>query len=190
LEGRGGVSGPLDVLRPYFPTPFVAIVALLIVLIVLTPNLLSTAAPSAGTLPTEAELIVDRVPSENATHFYVRGLGEVRYDSIVVSLSKNLPWPAPASVANVSFGVPATTDNVLIALVSTMANPVAVNVTATYVDSAGTMVTFVGVFAFDVSGGVLYETPYFPAGTAGSSTPLDDLPLSFLLETVPAGGSP
>jgi len=105
-------------------------------------------------------------------------------------MSTHLAWPAPTAVANVSFGAPTTTHNVLVVLVSTMANPVAVNVTATYVDSAGAQVTFVGVFAFDVAGGVLYETPYFPSGTASTSTPLDDLPLSFLLETVPAGGSP
>lgn len=184
------MTGLLDSLRPYFPTPFVAIVALLLVLIVLTPNLLSTAAPSAGSLVTEAELVVDRVVGGNTTHFYVRGLGEVRYASIVVSLSRNLAWPAPGSVANVSFGATTTTDNVLLALVSTMANPVAVNVTATYIDSGGAKVAFVGVFAFDVAAGVLYETAYFPAGTSGTSTPLDDLPLSFLLETVPAGGSP
>lgn len=184
------MTGRLDALRPYFPTPFVAIVALLLVLIFLTPNLLSSAAPSAGSLPTEAELVVDRVVGGNATHFYVRGLGEVRYDSIVVSLSTNLSWPAPGAVRNVSFGAPATTTNVLVALVSSSANPVAVNVTATYVDSAGAKVEFVGVYAFDVAGGVLYETPYFPAGATGSSTPVDDLPISFLLETVPAGGSP
>jgi hypothetical protein len=182
--------GALDSVRQYFPTPFVAIVALLVVLIVLTPNLLSTAAPSAGSLPTEAELIVDRVADANTTHFYVRGLGEVRYDTILVALATNLAWPAPPSVSDLAFASPVNTSNVLVSIVSSDANPVAVNVTATYVDAAGTKVAFVGVFAFDVAGGVLYETTYIPSGSGGTSTSLDDLPLSFLLETVPAGGSP
>ncbi|MCI4325752.1 MAG: hypothetical protein L3K00_07755 [Thermoplasmata archaeon] len=183
------MTGLLDALRPYFPTPFVAIVALLVVLIVLTPNLLSSAAPSAGSLPTEAELEVDRVVGGNATHFYVRGLGDVRYTSIAVSLAANFSWPAPPSMGNLSFGRPVTETNVLVTLVTTGANPVAVNVTAVYVDAAGTQVSFVGVFAFDLAAGILYETPYIPAGSGSSATPVDDLPLSFLLETVPAGGS-
>jgi hypothetical protein len=184
------VTGPLDALRPYFPTPFVAIVALLLVLIVLTPNLLSSAAPSAGSLPTEAELVVDRVAGGNATHFYVRGIGNVRYSSIVVSLAANFSWSSPPSLANLSFRNAVNETDVLVTLVTTGANPVAVNVTAVYVDTAGTQVSFVGVFAFDVSAGVLYETQYVPAGFGGSSTPVTELPLSFLLETVPAGGSP
>jgi hypothetical protein len=184
------VTGPLDALRPYFPTPFVAIVALLVVLIVLTPNLLSSAAPSAGSLATEAELVVDRVVGANATHFYVHGIADVRYSSIVVSLAANFSWSAPPSLPNLSFRTAVNETDVLVTLVTSSANPVAVNVTAVYVDAAGSMVSFVGVFAFDVAAGVLYETQYVPLGSGSSSTPVSDLPLSFLLETVPAGGSP
>jgi hypothetical protein len=184
------VTGRFDALRGFFPTPFVAIVALLLVLIVLTPNLLSTATPSAGSLPTEAELVVDRVASDNVTHFYVRGLGGLRYDSIVVSLATNVSWPPKNPLANVTFGAPAVWKDVLDSIVTTAANPVVVKVTATYVDTSGARVAFVGVFAFDVSGGTLYEFDYVPAGSAITSTPLSTLPLTLLLETVPPGGTP
>jgi hypothetical protein len=184
------VTGRFEAIRGFFPTPFVAIVALLLVLIVLTPNLLSTTTPSAGSLPTEAELIVDRVASENVTHFYVRGLGGLRYDSIVVSLATNVLWPPKSPLSNVTFGAPAVWRDVLDSIVTTPANPVVVNVTATYVDAAGARVAFVGVFAFDVSGGMLYESDYIPAGSTITSTPVSALPLTLLLETVGPGGTP
>jgi hypothetical protein len=184
------VTGRLDGLRQFFPTPFVAIVALLLVLIVLTPNLLSTATPAAGSLPTEAELVVDRIATDNVTHFYVRGIGGLRYASIAVSLATNVSWPPKAALANVTFGAPAVWKDVLDSIVTTPANPVVVNVTATYVDAAGTRVDFVGVFAFDLSGGVLYESDYIPSGTTITSTPIDALPLTLLLETVGPGGTP
>jgi hypothetical protein len=184
------VTGRWDAVRGFFPTPFVAIVALLLVLILLTPNLLSTATPSAGSLPTEAELVVDRVASENVTHFYVRGLGGVRYDTISVSLAAPVAWPPHQTLRNLTFGTPQVWKDVLVSIVATSANPVVVNVTATFVDSAGAQVSFVGVFAFHLAGGVLAQIDYLPQGSGIISTPLHDLPLSLLLETVPPGGSP
>jgi hypothetical protein len=179
-----------DGLRGFFPTPFVAIVALLLVLILLTPNLISTSTPSAGSLPTEAELVVDRVASDNVTHFYVRGLGGLRYDSIAVSLATNVSWPPHQTLGNLTFGPRALWKDVLVTIVTTAANPVIVNVTATYVDAAGARVEFVGVFGFNVLAGSLYQVDYVPAAAGITSTPLDDLPLALLLETVPPGGTP
>jgi hypothetical protein len=179
-----------DALRSFFPTPFVAIAVLLVVLILLTPNLLSTTTPSAGSLPTEAELVVDRAAGDNVTHFYVRGIGGLRYDSISVSLATNVSWPPHQVLGNMTFQAPSVWKNVLDSIVTTSTNPVVVNVTATYVDAAGTGVEFVGVFAFNLSGGVLSQISYVPASSGITTTPLDDLPLVLLLETVPPGGSP
>ncbi len=74
-----------------------AIVALLVLLILLTPNLLPTSTPSAGSLATQAELIVDRADTSNITHFYVQGIGDVRYVTITAQIATNVSWPAPPS---------------------------------------------------------------------------------------------
>ncbi|MCI4370178.1 MAG: hypothetical protein L3J81_02465 [Thermoplasmata archaeon] len=183
------MSDRSEALRQWFPTPFVAIVVLLLVLIVLTPNLLSTAAPSAGSLPTEAELIVDRAPSDTQTHLYVRGLGLVRYTSVEMAVAGNFSWNSLPPLANLSFGPPTTWNETLLTSTTTAANPFAVNVTAVYVDASGARVDFVGTFAFDLSGGVLAEVVYVPASPGITTTPVDALPLGILLETVPAGST-
>jgi hypothetical protein len=170
--------------------PFVAIVVLLLVLIGLTPNLLSTGAPSAGSLPTEAELVIDRAPSDNFTHLYVHGIGEVRYTSIAISLDTDLTWPPTGPMSNLSFAAPTTWKNSLVATLSTAHDPFAVNITAVFVDSAGTTVDFVGVIAFDVSSGTVSQISYVPSSNSITTTPVDQLPLSILLETVAPGSTP
>jgi hypothetical protein len=181
------VSDRGDKLRAWFPTPFVAIVVLLLVLIVLTPNLLSTAAPSAGSLPTEAELIVDRALGDNVTHLYVRGLGLPRYASIEVAIAPQFSWADPPPLANISFGAPTWWNDSLASALATPANPFAVNVTAVYIDAAGVRVDFVGTFAFDIAGGVLSEIAYFPPSAGITTTPVAQLPLPILLTTVSGG---
>ena len=82
----------------WFPPPLVGVSLLLVVLIVLTPNLLSTGAPAAGTYPTQAELVVDRGPTEpNVTHLYVKSVGNVRYVNLTMALATNLTWPILSS---------------------------------------------------------------------------------------------
>jgi hypothetical protein len=183
------VSERTDALREWFPTPFVAIVVLLLVLIFLTPNLISSASPSAGSLPTEAELVIDRASSDNVTHLYVHGLGEVRYDSIALSVDPTVLWPPPAAPSNLSFGPMTVWRNTLVATVDVAADPFAVNVSAVYVDASGATVDFVGTFAFEVSGGSLLEVAYVPAIGGVTTTPVSGLPLSVLLQTVTGGGS-
>jgi len=184
------VSERTEALRAWFPVPYVAIVVLLLVLIVLTPNLLSTAAPSAGSLPTEAELIIDRAPSDNATHLYVHGIGEVRYTSISMSVATGLTWPPPTSARNLSFGLPSVWRNALESSLATGSDPFAVNITAVYVDTAGTTVDFVGIYAFDVARETVSEVGYLPPAPGVTTTPVDQLPFSILLETVAPGASP
>ncbi|MCI4327372.1 MAG: hypothetical protein L3K16_07045 [Thermoplasmata archaeon] len=183
------MSDRSETLRRWFPTPFVAIVVLLVVLIVLTPNLLSSASPSAGSLPTEAELIVDHASGDTVTHLYVRGIGLVRYTSIAVVVVGNFSWTSPPSSSNLSFGKPTKWTDVLAASTATASNPFAVNVTAVYVDASGTTVDFVGTFAFDLAGGVLSEIVYVPSTGGVTTTPENQLPLAIVLETVAPGGS-
>ncbi len=176
-----------------FPLPLVAVVALLVLLILLTPNLLPTSTPSAGSLATQAELIIDRSSTSNITHFYVQGLGEVRYQMITAQLSEGAPWPAPPSYHNLTWANATNWTGVLEASFGSTADPVAVNVTATYMDPSGAVVEYYGLFEFDVASGALALTPIAP-GLSGfsniSPTPLTSLPLSLLLTATSAGGAP
>ncbi len=176
-----------------FPLPLVAIVALLVVLILLTPNLLPTSTPSAGSLATQAELIVDRVSTSNITHFYVQGIGDVRYQMITAQLATNVSWPPPASYGNLTWGNVSNWTGVLEASFASTADPVAVNVTATYVDPTGASVEYYGLFAFQVTGGYLSLVPIGP-GLGGYSniapTPIASLPIDLLLTATSAGSAP
>jgi hypothetical protein len=171
----------------------VAIVALLLLLIFLTPNLLPTSSPSAGSLATQAELIVDHAPTSNLTHFYVEGLGEVRYTMITAQLCENLSWPAPPSYTNLTWENLTVWSGVLEASFVSPADPVAVNVTATYVDSSGASVEYYGLFAFEVANGDLSMVP-IATGLSGYSNiapiPLSSLPFSILLSATGSGGAP
>jgi hypothetical protein len=174
----------------FFPLPFVGVSVLLVLLILLTPNLLLGGRPAAGSLATQAELTIDLPPGDNVTHFYVNGLSSVRYAMIAASICTNLTWPAPASLgglewANATWGV-----DVLAAQFSAAANPVAVNVTAIYVDAAGASVAFWAVFEFYVTDGTLYGAPLAPGQSTFDPTPVDSLPVTVLLASGAPGAVP
>lgn len=170
-----------------FPWPFVGVVVLLVVLIFLTPNLVTSPAPAAGSLVTQAELLVDRTPTGNATHFYVEGLGNVRYAEIRWAVATNVSWPPPISVRNVTWTSEANVTESLIATFESGANPVAVNVSATYVDYAGNAVRYVGAFAFYLADGLLSTAPLLGGLSGEGPTALSALPLVLLLATASPG---
>ncbi|HEV2428397.1 MAG TPA: hypothetical protein VGV64_00920, partial [Thermoplasmata archaeon] len=172
-----------------FPLPLVAIVALLLVLIVLTPNLASTGQPTAGSLETEAELVFDHPPTANVTHFYIHGIGTVRYSMISYAIAPDAPWPAPPT-PSFHFGPASVLNATLEAAGASAANPIAINVSATYVDASGSSARFWGIFEFNLTAAGLYAISYLPTPGGVSFTPLDALPLTFLLEIVPASGGP
>ena len=178
-----------DRLRELFPLPFVAVVALLLVLIVLTPNLLSLGHPAAGSLETEAELLVDRVPNENVTHLYVQGLGTVRYASITLAFARPSAGSPPSAPAFRFGNQSVWNDSVLVGM-TTSWNPVAVNVSATYIDANGAVAYFVGVFEFNATSSDLVSESYFPSPPTSSTTPIGALPIAFLLDSVPPGSFP
>ena len=174
----------------FFPLPFVGVAVLLVLLILLTPNLLLGGGPAAGSLATQAQLTVDRPPSGNVTHFYINGLGTVRYEEIRAMISTNVTWPAPSSLANLSWENATWGHEVLAAQFTTWANPVVVNVTAIYVDAAGTAVEFYGLFEFFVSSETLEAQALAPGLSSVPSTPLSSLPITIPLPFTTPGTAP
>jgi hypothetical protein len=193
------MSAPLDptpspgrwsAYAPYFPLPLVAGAALLAFLILLTPNLLSTGSPSAGSIQSQAELLVDRAPNGgNETHLYLRGLGIVRYQELVLQWA---PFPAGAPPSNpsaVTWSNRSNSSGALEVEGATDADAFLVNATATFVDATGAGVVYAATFAFAWSGGDLVTTPYGAAAGA-SPTPPSQLPLVLLLVQGPYPGGP
>lgn len=171
----------------YFPLPLVSVAVLLVILIFITPNFTSP----AGTLATQAQLIVDRVAGTNQTNFYVRGIGTARYAEASLALATNAVWPAvlppspPLDFSNVT-----SANNTLGFGISTDANPVAVNVTAVYRDTTGACVAYTGTFVFEfvIATQTLDYVDIAPSSSgAVQSASLSSLPLPLLLNSAPLG---
>ncbi len=187
----GGAASRKDRIGRLLPAPLAAIVILLVALILLTPVLLSSGQPAPGIL-TQADLIVDRVPGSNVTHFYVRGVGTtIRYSELTIEWAANFSWSTvfPSSPLNWSLG--ANASEVLTLLFGTTANPVALNVSALY-QVPGSTTLYIGELAFDVSGGGnsatdLLSTVTSTPGLAGPApVALSSLPLTIPLVNVGA----
>jgi hypothetical protein len=167
-------------LSDLLPVPFLAVVVLLVILIFLTPNLVSSGSPPAGSLATQAELVVDHVTDSNVTHLYVKSLGTVRFASIEVELAKNVSWPV-RSAHPIVFGNGTVWKNSLSAAIDTSTDPFAVNVSAVYVDASGVGIEYVGMYAFQVSGQSLLTTGLSAGEAQIPATPFSSLPLFILL---------
>jgi hypothetical protein len=175
----------------FFPIPLVGTVVLLLALIVLTPSLIAAGGPPpAGSLETEAELIVDRVAGNATTHFYIHGLGLVRYQSITVALGTNTTWPPPSSPSAIRWNPASWWNDSLAVVTSSPIDPVAINITALYVDSMGARIWFLGVFVFHVSGDTVYVAALLSGATSIPPTPLASLPLPIILLASSTGNPP
>jgi hypothetical protein len=184
-----GVPGARRSLAPYFPLPLVGAAVLLAVLILLTPNLLSTSSPSAGSLASQAELLVDRGPSAGTTtDLYLRGIGLARYASLELEWAPLNGSTAPATLAGVRWIGEVATNGSLGISSATPDVDFAVNASAVYVDSSGAGVSYAALFAFSWSGTVLVTTAY-GAATGPGTTPQSQMPLVLLLVQGPYGGS-
>ncbi len=181
----------------YAPMPFVGAAALLLVLILLTPVLISNGQPAPGVL-TQAELIVDRVAGSNVTHFYIRAPSlTIRYSGMWVGVASNFSWDGSGGVnwTALTWSTWYNETDVLSIAFATTANPVAVNITA-YYTSPSAQATYVGVLAFAIgsaaSGPVLYGATSTSGVTVPSSLPVDNssLPLPILLTVGSSGGLP
>ncbi len=140
-------KSPADPLGRYAPAPFVAASAVLVLLIVFTPVLLST-GPSP--LLTQGELTIDRVAGQNWTKFWVMPLDPhaVLYRSITLAVGTGFSWNGTCPTSPLSWSTTSDTQTHALS-VNTTADPVVVNATAVYAMGAGRTV-YAGEYAFDV----------------------------------------
>lgn len=175
------------------PAPYAGAVLLLVVLILLTPVLVSNGPAVAGSLLTQAELIVDRVPGGNTTHFYVRGVGTtVRYTQLSIRIATGFNWTGSFPTDRLVWSNGTNGSELLSLTWSSDANPVALNVTALY-NAAGASAYYVGVIAFyfatiaGASGQTLFAASSTPGLTVNGPTAVMNLPVTLLLVNVGSG---
>ena len=173
MEGPEPVTGapPLGPERyTRFPIPLVGTAALLALLIVLTPVLI-TSGGAGGTLLTQAELIVDHAPGSPNTTFMVRAAGTVRYAEI--SFGLNSSYDPSASPTSITWSWTNSSDSLGV-VVSTANVSVAVNVTVYYQPRSGPMVLYYGVVGVQFSGSTLRLS----AISSGITTPSSPIPIT------------
>ena len=201
MTSPGPAGGPADDggrrrLHEYFPWPLVGVAVLLVILILVTPVLLSTGAPpAAGTIFTQARLLVDRVPGENVTTLYVEAEEPtVRYASVVITWADGFNWTGSGAPgwATLRWSVVLNQSQVLAVVLPVTSNPVAINVTALY--NANGVAYYVGVFAFYVTNATAAtpDTVFAVTTTSGvtvpASIPVATLPVIVPLADVGSGG--
>jgi hypothetical protein len=208
MEGRGGVTPPIvadHALLAHAPPrppsgplqwPFVGLAVVLVLFIAATPWLLGLGTNAASSPGTQAIVTVDRTgglgsPGPNATHIYIWGVStNTQYAWINASVSTRpvyLPLapgvPIPWQSTNVS-------DTLVLGLKSTV-NPLLLNVSAEYVDSAGTTVLYYGVYWLNVTTNAITVQSLTPNLTVGGATLPIGTPSSLPLLSRPLpGGSP
>ena len=179
----------------YAPWPFVGVAVLLVILILVTPILLSTGTHPAPGVLTEAILVVDRVPGENLTFFYVLAYGEaIRYSGVRVGVADDFGWNGGSvNWSGLRWTTYHNVSNTVAVPFNSSSNPVAVNVSAHYLSSAGNAL-YVGELAFYVgqssSGATVYSSSATPGVFAPAPTPVSNStqPFYIILTTAKAGG--
>jgi uncharacterized membrane protein YuzA (DUF378 family) len=174
------------------PLPFVGVALLLVVLIIATPVL--TGQSNGGGVLTQAELIVDALPGNLSTHYYVRGLSTTaRYAEINLGFAYGFNWTGAFPTGPLNWTDWQNASSVLAVDFGVSHDPVAVNVTALY-SVGGVNALYAGVLAFDVatppgSTTAVVTVVSATAGIAGFSTAVTDLPVPILLAYVGTGGT-
>ncbi len=185
----GGGGGRIEA---YAPLPFVGVALLLVVLIIATPLL--TGSSGSGGLVDEAVLVVDALPGNNSTHYYVRGLSTTtRYAELNLGFAVGFAWTGSFPTGPLTWTEWTNASSVLSVDRAVDDDPVAVNVTALFT-SNGVNSLYVGVLAFEVAipaGGTTEMLTVVSAtsGISGFSTPVADLPVAILLSYVGSGGT-
>ena len=176
----------------FAPLPFVGVALLLVVLIIATPLL--TGQSTAGGPLTQAELIVDALPGNNSTHYYVRGLSTTaRYAEINLGFAYGFNWTGSFPSGRLDWTN--WTNGSAVLSVDRVApyDPVAVNVTALYTAN-GVNSLYAGLLEFDVGvapGATTESLTVVSAtgGIGGFTTPITSLPVPILLAYVGSGGT-
>jgi hypothetical protein len=177
-----------------FPWPLVGVALLVALMILLTPVLIAASGPpAAGSVSSYAELIIDALPGNNSTHFYVHGLGTTtRYSHINLGFADGFLWTGAFPKGPLNWSDWQNFSSVLAVISEVNQNPVAVNVTALY-SVNGASALFVGVFAVFVGTppgsstdtlSVVSDTP----GIGGFSYPVASLPVAITLSDIGGGG--
>ncbi len=146
--------------RRYFPIPLVGVAAILLVLIVLTPVLIGSGVPAAGTIFTQAEIIVDYPGVNMTSYLYLHAIGNIRYASLSIGIAENYNWSAPPSVGSLRWGNWTNGTNLVAIDTSYAGNPVAINVSAYYTTAKVGSAWYVAIIAFEVSGNTLFFRSY------------------------------
>jgi hypothetical protein len=170
----------------WVPWPFVGVSVVLGVLVLVTPVLIGSGPPAAGSLFTQADLVVDKVTAGSTTNFYLHAASDtVRYTSISLGIATDFTYNGSFPSGPLAWNWTNGTD-LLEVSVQVPGSSIAVNVTATYV-SGGTAV-YEGLLAFGVSNGPSGQVLGIAVGSltpgvgAPSSALVADLPLSIALE--------
>ena len=174
---------------PPAPWGLLGIAVLLLLLILATPGLLGgVGEPTAGSPGTVAVLWLDSVPGQG-THFYVEGVAHARYAEIHLATSPLPSWPVPSASSNLTWGGWVNGTDIVILATSRMANPVAVNVTAVFVDASGTTVYYLGAYAFlTTSTTVRIQSLTGGLDPGAAEYSLTSLPVPLPLLASPTGG--
>ena len=174
------------------PAPLAGVALLLVALILLTPVLLSSGQPAAGSLLTEADLILDRTPGSNVTHIYVRGVGETtRYSAMEVEIAGNFSWTGGFPSGPLNWTVAENASGVLLVSLASSLDPLALNVSVLY-EAGGGSALYLGEIALEVGPGAGGPTVFLASATPGlsvaASVPVSTLPL--IVPLVATGVSP
>lgn len=174
----------------WFPAPLVGTAILLVLLIIFTPLLTSNGQPSAGSIFSQAELVVDAIPGNSTIHFYVHGLSTTaRYDTIAIGFAADFGWTGGWPTGNLSWANWTNGTNVLSVTAEVDYVPVAVNVSALYV-AAGVGALYSGFFALNftsAASGIVLSVASNTPGIGSFSTPVADLPVPITLALVRTG---
>jgi len=174
------------------PLPFVGVALLLVVLIVATPVL--TGQSNGGGVLTQPEVVVDALPGNLSTHYYVRGLSTTaRYAEINLGFAYGFNWTGAFPSGPLNWTGWQNASSVLAVDQTVSDDPVAVNVTALY-SVNGVNALYGGVLAFYVGTPAGSTTEMLTvvsatSGIAGFSTPVTDLPVPILLAYLGTGGT-
>ncbi|HEV2448885.1 MAG TPA: hypothetical protein VGU43_00540 [Thermoplasmata archaeon] len=184
-QGTPRWAGPLQ-------WPLLGVVALLVLLLLLTPSLLSPGAPVAGSPATQAVLVVYREARPTPMlQLIVQGASPSEYTNLSIGISRPFAWPPANGGHDLQFFRWANASAAVFVTALDAPLPVAVNVSAIYSDPNGNTAYYTGLYAFNVTGNALVILTLSPslAGQAPTSLPLADLPQPLPLALVLMGGA-
>ncbi len=176
--------------RGLFPIPLVGAATILFVLILLTPILITSGVPAAGTIFTQAELVVDHPTGNSTTNFYLHAIGNVRYAYLSIGFAQNYNWDNPPPIQALVWGNWTNGTNLVAISAESLDDPIAVNVSAYYATAKEGNAWYVAILGFEVVDNTMFLRSYTSGVDVPRSVSLSGaaLPLPILLADVGSGG--